>query len=190
MVRAGVATVQLEGSRQPRTVAQRAATNPIVGLAAILAACFSSGLAGAWFEYVLKAPSAPAPPPSSDATTPALNSSSSAASSKSPSSPAPRLRPNSPSLWARNVQMSVPSLCFSLSGVLLSPDYHRITTHGLLEGFTPLVWGVVANQALGGLLVAMVVREASSVAKGFATSIAIVCTPFRFFLSNACLDPN
>lgn len=183
----GVATVQLESSAQPTSASERSATNPRVGLAAILAACVSSGLAGAWFEYVLKAPAPP--PPDGDApdtplspTSPGSPSSpSSATSSKSRSSSASRssaplqLRQNSPSLWARNVQLSVPSLCFSFSGVLLSPEWGRVAEYGLLEGFTPLVWGVVINQALGGLLVAMVVREANSVAKGFATSIAIVC---------------
>lgn len=44
----------------------------------------------------------------------------------------------------------------------------------VLTGFNGLVWMVVANQALGGLLVAMVVRYADSVVKNFATSIAIV----------------
>ncbi|KAM0754733.1 nucleotide-sugar transporter [Meredithblackwellia eburnea MCA 4105] len=173
----GVATVQLEGQKPPQNASERVATNPSIGLAAILAACISSGLAGAWFEYVLKAPPAP-PPPSAIPTSPTspISSISSPPSSpsKSPRSPRLQLRQNSPSLWARNVQLSVPSLCFSFSGVILSPEWNRVGKFGLLEGFTPLVWGVVGNQAVGGLLVAMVVREANSVAKGFATSIAIV----------------
>ncbi|KAK4703469.1 solute carrier family 35 (UDP-sugar transporter), member A1/2/3, partial [Phenoliferia sp. Uapishka_3] len=179
----GVAIVQLESSSQPMSASERSATNPKVGLAAILLACVSSGLAGAWFEYVLKAP-APTPEDDEQPETPlsanspsspsSTTSSKSRSSSSSRSSASLQLRLNSPSLWARNVQLSVPSLIFSFSGVLLSPEWHRIKEHGILEGFTPLVWGVVMNQAAGGLLVAMVVREANSVAKGFATSIAII----------------
>ncbi|BGP25457.1 UDP-galactose transporter [Rhodotorula toruloides] len=169
----GVAIVQLESSEPKPTPTHPAALaqDPTKGFAAILAACLSSGLAGAWFEWVLKSPSLPAPAPS--------------ATPGSPKSPSLQLRKNSPSLWARNLQLSVPSLLFSFSGVLLSSPIRYAfekrgvegavwALGGLWTGFTPLVWCVVLNQALGGLLVAMVVREADSVAKGFATSLAIV----------------
>ncbi|BGP17135.1 hypothetical protein JCM10213_005243 [Rhodosporidiobolus nylandii] len=194
----GVAIVQLDtvdpsSSSNPHAAAQ----DPKKGFAAIFAACVSSGLAGAWFEYVLK--SAPSAPPSPGPTS--HSSSDSAKSSRRP--------PTSPSLWARNLQLSVPSLVFSFAGVLLSAPIQRAWAKhgvdgaiqalgGLWDGFTPLVWGVVANQACGGLLVAMVVREADSVAKGFATSIAIVVStlasavlfqviPGRLFLLGASL---
>ncbi|GAA5918044.1 hypothetical protein JCM6882_008152 [Rhodosporidiobolus microsporus] len=188
----GVAIVQLDTidpasspSRSHSTTSP--AQDPRKGFAAILAACISSGLAGGWFEYVLKAPSAAAPPPPPSSSTASRPSSPiSPSTPKSPSfPPPPQLRANSPTLWARNLQLSVPSLLFSFLGVLLSrPVWSAWEKHGaygviavlggMWEGFGPLVWGVVANQAIGGLLVAMVVREADSVAKGFATSIAIV----------------
>ncbi|GAA5902028.1 hypothetical protein JCM6882_000172 [Rhodosporidiobolus microsporus] len=172
----GIAIVQLD------------TIDPASGFAAIFAACISSGLAGGWFEYVLKAPSsAPPPPPPSSSTasnSPTPSSPISPSTPKLPSFP-PQLRANSPTLWARNLQLSVPSLLFSFLGVLLSrPVWSAWEKHsadgvvsalgGMWDGFSPLVWGVVANQAIGGLLVAMVVRKADSVAKGFATSIAIV----------------
>ncbi|GAA6042320.1 hypothetical protein JCM8097_003843 [Rhodosporidiobolus ruineniae] len=184
----GVAVVQLD-TIDPTSTSSRSASHatnqgdPKKGFAAILAACISSGLAGGWFEYVLKAPSAPPPSESPAPVSPA--SSSSPSTPKSPSAPPPRLRANSPSLWARNLQLSVPSLVFSFAGVLLSGPvqaaWRKAGVEGIVaavssmwDGFSPLVWSVVANQAVGGLLVAMVVREADSVAKGFATSIAIV----------------
>lgn len=89
-------------------------------------------------------------------------------------SPSLQLRPNSPSLWARNVQLSVSSLTFSAAGIFLCPEWPVLRALGPWQGFSPLVWSVVVNQALGGLLVAAVVRHADGVAKGFATSIAIV----------------
>ncbi|KAK4054147.1 hypothetical protein OIV83_001172 [Microbotryomycetes sp. JL201] len=178
----GVAIVQLDGtpSSNQSSNSSKAHQDRRLGFAAILAACISSGLAGGWFEWVLKSP---APPPASTAQTPTMSQTMSAhgtvsptgsGSPSTPASAAPVLREGSPSLWARNIQLSIPSLVFSLSGVLLSPQLGSYHPSDIWLGFTPLVWSVVLNQALGGLLVAMVVRYADSVAKGFATSLAIV----------------
>lgn len=166
LLTAGVAIVQLDSS--PSSSSSNPADthnqDPRVGLAAILAACISSGLAGGWFEWVLKSPAASTPStapqtPSADTPTsssPAPGTPLSASSSSSRSSSLPRLRENSPSLWARNLQLSVPSLVFSLSGVFVSPQLQGIAPSQVWVGFSPLVWSVVLNQALGGLLVAMV----------------------------------
>ena len=51
-----------------------------------------------------------------------------------------------------------------------------IATHGLLAGFTPLVWLVAALTAGGGLLVAAVVKYADNVLKTYATAVSIVLT--------------
>ncbi|KAM0789570.1 hypothetical protein ACM66B_000380 [Microbotryomycetes sp. NB124-2] len=181
----GVAIVQLDGAPTSHQSHQRLQQDRRLGFAAILAACISSGLAGGWFEWVLKSP-APSPPPSASSTTHtpttpntkttrgSATTSPGAASPSTPLSAAPVLREGSPSLWARNIQLSIPSLVFSLSGVLLSPQLRSYAPKDIWLGFSPLVWSVVVNQALGGLLVAMVVRYADSVAKGFATSLAIV----------------
>lgn len=208
----GVAIVQLDTTDTSggRSKAHHLAAvqDPRKGFAAILAACISSGLAGAWFEWVLKRPSEEDAPP---ATT--TNDSASIKNGNGTASPSSKPRTNTPSLWARNLQLAVPSLAFSFAGVLLSQPFRQpYQTGGLVAvstalgslwaGFTPLVWAVVLNQALGGLLVALVsrvphpawgrgprpvltdldrscqqvVREADSVSKGFATSVAIVCT--------------
>lgn len=207
----GVAIVQLDttdtsgGRSKAHHLA--AAQDPRKGFAAILAACISSGLAGAWFEWVLKRPSEEEAPPTTNGTASINNGRGGAGSSSKPSTN------TTPSLWARNLQLAVPSLVFSFAGVLLSQPFRQAYQAGglvavssavgsLWAGFTPLVWAVVLNQALGGLLVALVspfshpalcigprmvlinqkrshqqvVREADSVSKGFATSVAIVCT--------------
>ncbi|GAA5992276.1 hypothetical protein JCM10908_000402 [Rhodotorula pacifica] len=181
----GVAIVQLDTtdtSGRKATSAELAAQDPRKGFAAILAACISSGLAGAWFEWVLKRPAA-GNASTTNGSTPTTNGKANIVKPMSP--PPPSKTANAPSLWARNLQLSVPSLLFSFSGVLLSQPlrsaYHAGGLAAVLSaladlwaGFTPLVWTVVLNQAFGGLLVAMVVREADSVSKGFATSVAIV----------------
>jgi UDP-sugar transporter A1/2/3 len=87
--------------------------------------------------------------------------------------PGPALPP--PSLALRNLQLALISIPFALIGVF-GPEYdrHRVLSRGLLDGFSRLGYFVVLNQALGGLLIASVVKEADSVSKGFATSIAIL----------------
>ena len=47
---------------------------------------------------------------------------------------------------------------------------------GFWHGYNSVVWAVVLLQAGGGLLVAMVVKYADNILKGFATSLAIVLT--------------
>ena len=47
---------------------------------------------------------------------------------------------------------------------------------GALVGFDTMVWTVVLLKALGGLLVAAVVKWADNVLKTYATAIAIVLT--------------
>ena len=45
---------------------------------------------------------------------------------------------------------------------------------GLFQGFNWLVCGVVVVQGAGGLLVAVVVKYADNILKGFATSVSII----------------
>ena len=76
----------------------------------------------------------------------------------------------------RNLQLALVSLPFSVLGIMASGyDRHRVLEHGLFHHFDALAWFVVLNQALGGLLIAAVVKEADSVSKGFATSLAVLC---------------
>lgn len=76
----------------------------------------------------------------------------------------------------RNLQLALVSLPFNIIGILASSyDRHRVSEQGLFHQFDALAWFVVLNQALGGLLIAAVVKEADSVSKGFATSLAVLC---------------
>ena len=45
---------------------------------------------------------------------------------------------------------------------------------GFFFGYTPVVWLKIVIQAAGGLLVALVIKYADNILKGFATSIAII----------------
>lgn len=73
--------------------------------------------------------------------------------------------------------MSAWGLCFACCSGALQEDFRsRLLDpgRGITFGFTPTVWAAVTNQVLGGIVVALVIRQTSNVAKNFVTSVAIV----------------
>lgn len=77
------------------------------------------------------------------------------------------------SVWVRNVQLSFLSLPLGLFTAFVN-DYRAISDKGFFFGYDGFVIYVIVLQALGGLIVAMVVKYADNILKGFATSLAIV----------------
>ena len=77
------------------------------------------------------------------------------------------------SLWLRNVQMGIPSVLIAFVTIYVM-DAEAVSQQGFLGGYTSLVWAVVTVQAVGGLIVAVVVKYADNVLKVFATSFSIV----------------
>lgn len=77
------------------------------------------------------------------------------------------------SVWMRNVQLSFLSLPFGLITCLLQ-DNETIWEKGFFVGYDLFVVYLVLLQACGGLIVAMVVKHADNILKGFATSLAII----------------
>uniref|UniRef100_A0A8C0H8L1 Solute carrier family 35 member A2 n=1 Tax=Chelonoidis abingdonii TaxID=106734 RepID=A0A8C0H8L1_CHEAB len=108
-----------------------------VGLVAVVVSCLSSGLAGVYFEKILKGSSA--------------------------------------SVWLRNVQLGIFGTLLGLLGMWWA-EGAAVAAQGFFHGYSPLVWGVILNQAFGGLLVAVVVKYADNILKGFATSLSIVAS--------------
>ncbi|KAE8581853.1 hypothetical protein XENTR_v10019845 [Xenopus tropicalis] len=83
------------------------------------------------------------------------------------------LKGSSASVWLRNVQLGIFGTALGLLA-MWQQDGAAVAQHGFFHGYTPLVWGVIFNQAFGGLLVAVVVKYADNILKGFATSLSIV----------------
>ena len=106
-----------------------------LGLFAVLAACSLSGLAGVYFESILKG--------------------------------------SEVSVWMRNIQLGLFGALIGLVGVVVK-DGAAIAEHGFFYGYTWITWLAIANQALGGLLVALVVKYADNILKGYATSLSII----------------
>ncbi|KAJ1823158.1 UDP-galactose transporter Gms1 [Coemansia sp. RSA 2599] len=132
----GVALVQLPSTGSTGAGAGAAGSGAsAVGLAAVVAACVLSGLAGVYFEKVLKG--------------------------------------SRKSVWVRNVQLSLFSMAPAAIGVFWV-DGPGVRRDGFLYGYTGWTWAAIVCQALGGLIVAVVVKYADNILKGFATSISII----------------
>jgi UDP-galactose transporter len=141
----GVAVVQIPvgtstedpAKKTTRDATQHPDMNKSVGLIAVTIACAISGLAGVYFEKVLK-----------DST--------------------------QVTLWVRNVQLSFYSLFPALFLGVIFKDGAQISQEGFFVGYNWVVWTAIIFQAVGGLLVALVVNYADNIAKNFATSISII----------------
>merc|ERR1712156_553177 len=134
----GVAMVQLSDAKESNVSSATAQNqNKFFGFCVALFACFLSGLAGIYFEKILKG---------SDV-----------------------------SVWMRNIQLSI--LAIPL-GVIVCATKHgsAISENGFFHGYDAFVAYLVALNATGGLLVAVVVKYADNILKGFACSLAIIIT--------------
>jgi UDP-galactose transporter len=77
------------------------------------------------------------------------------------------------SVWLRNVQLGLFGTILGLIGMQMK-DGSQVAEKGFFFGYTNVVWFVISQQAFGGLLVAVVVKYADNILKGFATSLAII----------------
>ncbi|KAG0313518.1 hypothetical protein BGZ97_010089 [Linnemannia gamsii] len=75
-------------------------------------------------------------------------------------------------MWVRNLQLGVSGSLFSFLAMFY--DRQKIYDGGMFQGYSLITWCVITNQALGGLLVAIVVKYADNILKGFATSLSII----------------
>ncbi|XP_032827485.1 UDP-galactose translocator isoform X1 [Petromyzon marinus] len=92
------------------------------------------------------------------------------------------------SVWLRNVQLGLYGTALGLFA-MWSKDGAEVARLGFLHAYSPAVWAVVLNQAFGGLLVAVVVKYADNILKGFATSLSIlVSTAAAVFLFDFHVD--
>lgn len=77
-------------------------------------------------------------------------------------------------LWIRNVQMGLTSCILALGGIYFSGDGMQVIEYGFFYGYNSVVFCVIFLQAVGGLIVAVVVKYADNILKGFAASFSIV----------------
>ncbi|KAG8555939.1 hypothetical protein GDO81_017869 [Engystomops pustulosus] len=83
------------------------------------------------------------------------------------------LKETKQSVWIRNIQLGFFGGIFGLVGVY-AYDGDSVSKGGFFQGYNNLTWTVVVLQALGGLVVAAVIKYADNILKGFATSLSII----------------
>lgn len=114
----------------------------VLGVAAVLTMCVSSGFAGVYTEKILKSGGGSAG-----------------------------------SMWVKNTRLSVSSVLVGLL-YLYGVEGSVVMERGFLYGYQAVTWLVILQQAVLGLLTALVMKYADNIIKGFASSIAIVITTF------------
>ncbi|XP_028832916.1 solute carrier family 35 member A3b isoform X2 [Denticeps clupeoides] len=83
------------------------------------------------------------------------------------------LKETKQSVWVRNIQLGLFGLVFGLTGMLVV-DGEKVRESGMFQGYNKITWAVVVLQALGGLVIAAVIKYADNILKGFATSLSII----------------
>jgi len=78
-----------------------------------------------------------------------------------------------PSVWAKNVQLSMYALIIALATAFVK-DGNAIRESGFFQGYSLLVLSVITLEAGGGLVVAAVIKYADNILKSFATAVSIV----------------
>mmetsp|Transcript_25138 Transcript_25138/g.41439 ORF Transcript_25138/g.41439 Transcript_25138/m.41439 type:complete len:393 (+) Transcript_25138:219-1397(+) len=76
-------------------------------------------------------------------------------------------------LWIRNIQMGLFSIAIAFVTAIVG-DSAQISQKGFFVGYSPIVVTVITVQAVGGLIVAVVVKYADNVLKVFASSFSIL----------------
>ena len=127
------------------------------GLFAVLAACVLSGIAGVYFEKIVKG--------TNNDTTEEKRKSGQLLHDEQ----AIKIQ-----LWIRNIQLSLFSVILGCIFVVGLQDGATIAKVGFFQNYSYLTWIVILIQAGGGLIVGLVVRYADNILKGFATSISII----------------
>jgi UDP-sugar transporter A1/2/3 len=102
------------------------------------------------------------------------------------------LKGSQTTLWVRNIQMGIPSIILALVGVMTSAvnikktfivfaliivkckDSEIVRSKGFFYGYNTVVVVVIVLQAVGGLVVAVVVKYADNILKGFAASFSLI----------------
>lgn len=82
---------------------------------------------------------------------------------------------NNYGLWHTQVQLAVMSL-ITIGIYALYSDYTAIATFGLFHQFTFGAFVSIFNSAIGGLIVASVLKYADSILKGYATATSVILT--------------
>jgi len=160
---AGIAAVELSGAKEQKqgNMGNAAEQNFARGFVMILGACACSGFAGVYTELLFK-----------------RGGTSS--------------QPKKKSVWLQNMQLASFSILLTLVSFMMETMFpsqegelskSTALANNFFKGFTRKTWMMVANNAGGGLLVAIVIKYADNILRGFASAFAtIVCSVISVFV--------
>jgi len=77
-------------------------------------------------------------------------------------------------LWQRNTQLGLYSVLIGCGGLVTTGQFALVQEQGFFHGYTPVTFGSIALQGLGGLLIAIVIKYTDNIMKNIATSLSIV----------------
>ena len=83
------------------------------------------------------------------------------------------LKSSAHSLPRRNLQVAFISLILACAH-MWSMDQDKLREGGFFQGYTPIVWGMITLDSLGGLLVSILLKYTSSMLKNFAAPLGII----------------
>lgn len=83
------------------------------------------------------------------------------------------LKASKSSIRIRNTQIGMSSIFIASLGVMIK-DRALVAEKGFCRGYSAWVISVIVLQAIGGLVVAAVVKYADTIFKGFGSSISII----------------
>ncbi|XP_075876958.1 solute carrier family 35 member A3b isoform X2 [Nelusetta ayraudi] len=83
------------------------------------------------------------------------------------------LKETKQSVWLRNIQLGLFGFLLGLMGMMLY-DGKDVMESGMFKGYNVVTCIVVLLQAGGGLVIAVVIKYADNILKGFTTSVSII----------------
>ncbi|XP_077440955.1 solute carrier family 35 member A3a [Vanacampus margaritifer] len=99
------------------------------------------------------------------------------------------LKESKQSVWIRNIQLGMFGLVFGFVGMLIF-DGDKVMESGMFQGYGAVTCAVVTLQALGGLVIAAVIKYADNILKGFATSLSIILSTLISYFWLQDFDPT
>ena len=87
-----------------------------------------------------------------------------------------------PSMWVRNIQLSLYSLFPALFIGILFVDGETVAKHGFFDGYNWVVVLSIVIQSVGGILAAFVVYYADNISKNFAISVSMILSSLASFM--------
>ncbi|KAJ0059353.1 hypothetical protein NL108_015938 [Boleophthalmus pectinirostris] len=99
------------------------------------------------------------------------------------------LKETKQSIWLRNIQLGFFSFLLGFVGMLVV-DGGSVRRAGMFQGYSVVTCVVVMLQAFGGLVVAVVIKYADNILKGFATSVSIIVSTLISYFILADFNPT